>query len=387
MSDIHEFLQERKERELLRRLRPAELRKGGRIIFDGCEYFDFSSNDYLGLSDNPYMKDASVKAIEKYGTGASASRLLSGDLRLHHVLEEKTALFKRRESAIVFNSGYQANIGIIGSLCKKNDAVFLDKLSHASIIDGAALSGVKFFRFRHNDIDHLEALLKKERDKYKNCLIITETVFSMEGDRAPIKELIEIKEKFGCSIMADEAHATGIYGERGSGILEEDDISGSVDFVMGTFSKALGSFGAYLACSKEVKEYLVNVCRSFIYSTALPPGVIMANLASLELVAKEPHRRKHLLENTRYFRNELTNLGFDVRGNTQIVPVILKDSHRAVRYSDALREKNFWVLPIRTPTVPEKEARLRFSVTYNHDREILYNLVNTLKGLGGVLDS
>lgn len=378
MGRIEQFLQQRREKNLLRILRPADFRKEGKIYFKDNEFFDFSSNDYLGLAGHPELKEASKKAIEELGTGSSASRLLSGDLEIHHELEEKTALLKNKESALVFNSGYQANVGVISSLCKAGDAVFSDKLNHASILDGIFLSGARLFRFLHNDPNHLESLLRKSAGKFRERLIVTETIFSMDGDRPPLKELIGLKEKYNCKIMVDEAHATGVFGKNGSGVVAEDGLTDRVDLIMGTFGKALGSFGAYVAGSKKMIEYLINTCRSFIYSTALPPSVAAANLAALELLRKEPFRRNALLENASYFRRELEKRGFEVRGASQIVPLIVKDTDKAIALSAALREKGYWVLPIRPPTVPVGESRLRFSLTWHHTREILQDLIEEI---------
>ncbi len=384
MSEIKEFLEERIKKNLLRILQPAEFRKGGKIYFNGKEYYDFSSNDYLGFCDNNYLKDASRKAISELGVGAGASRLLSGDYDVHHQLEKETALFKGKESALIFNSGYQANVGIISSLYSKNaesplpDVIFIDKLNHASIYDGVLLSGARFFRFRHNDMNHLETLMKKQRHKYNKSIIITETVFSMDGDIPPLKEIIFLKEKYNSWIMADEAHATGIFGQNGGGVLEKEGLINKVELIMGTFSKALGSFGAYLACNNEIKQYLINTCRSFIYSTALPPSVIEANLAALQLLKKEPQCRKSLLENADYFRSELKKSDFEVKGNSQIVPLILGSSDKTVMLSEKLKNCGYWALPIRPPTVSRGESRLRFSLTYYHTKEILKKLVKCL---------
>ncbi len=378
MGRIREFLQEREGKNLLRVLPRANFRRGGSIYFNSKEYIDFCSNDYLGLSEHPRLKEASMEASEKFGTSSSASRLLSGDLEIYHRLEEKTAEFKGKDSALIFNSGYQANIGIISSLCKKGDVIFSDRLNHASIIDGIILSKVRSFRFDHNNLNHLETLLKKERHKFKNSLIVTETVFSMEGDIAPLEELINLKEKYNCEIMVDEAHATGIFGENGSGMVEKKNLANRIDLIMGTFSKGLGSFGAYLACSSETKEFLINTCRSFIYSTALPPSVIAVNLASLDLVREESVRRRTLLANAEYFRNELDKRGFKVRGSSQIVPLIIGDSHKAVIASEELNKKGYWILPIRPPSVPAGEARLRFSLTYFHSRRLLQKVIDDI---------
>jgi 8-amino-7-oxononanoate synthase len=376
MDRIEQFPAQRQSEGLLRVLRPADLRKEGKIHQNGRELFDFSSNDYLGLSGHCELKKASQKAIEELGTGSGASRLLSGDLKIHHELEEKTAQFKGKESALVFNTGYQANVGIISALCKSCDAVFCDRLSHASILDGISLSSARLFRFRHNDIGHLESLLEKSEGKFRNRLIVTESVFSMDGDRAPLKEMVGLKEKYGCEIMVDEAHATGIFGKDGSGVVAEEGLVESIDLIMGTFSKALGSFGAYIACSKSIKEYLINMCRSFIYSTALPPCVVAANIAALEMVRKEPFRRETLLANAAYFRSELERKGFEIKSKSQIVPLIVGDAEKATAMSERLMEKGYWALPIRPPTVPQGQSRLRFSLSYHHNKQVLQDLTD-----------
>jgi 8-amino-7-oxononanoate synthase len=378
MDRIEKLLAQRQKDGLLRILRPADSRRDGKIYRDGTEFFDFSSNDYLGLSGHQRLKEASQKAIESLGAGASASRLLSGDLNIHHLAEERVAQFKGKESALVFNSGYQANVGIISSLCNRADAVFCDRLSHASIIDGVRLSGAKLFRFGHNDLDHLDSLLKKESPKFENSLIVTETIFSMDGDKAPLKELVNIKDKYGCLLMVDEAHATGIFGKTGAGVVEEQGLSDRIELIMGTFSKALGSFGAYLACSRKIKDYLINSCRSFIYSTALPPAVMAANIEALNILKDEPFRRKKLLANADYFRDRLCQNQFDVRGQSQIIPLIVADTGRASRLSTQLRRSGYWVLPIRPPTVPQGQARLRFSLTYHHTKQVLEALADCI---------
>ena len=288
MAAIEEFLSARRNDGLLRELRPISARREGRVRVGAREYLDLSSNDYLGLAGHPRMAQAAKEALDEFGAGACASRLMGGDLDIFHRLEERVAKFKSTESALVFNSGYQANVGIFSALLGREDAAFCDRASHASILDGVRLSGARLFRFRHNDPAHLESLLKKERARFKDALIATETIFSMDGDRAPLRELVELKERHGCRMLADEAHATGVFGATGSGVVEADGLAGRIELVLGTFSKALGSFGAYLATSQPIVDYLVNTCRSFIYSTALPPAVVACNLVSLGLVAEEP---------------------------------------------------------------------------------------------------
>ncbi|MBU4252120.1 MAG: 8-amino-7-oxononanoate synthase [Candidatus Omnitrophica bacterium] len=378
MAGIEEFLKERQEQGLLRKLKPASLRLGGKIYFENKEYVDLSSNDYLGLSAHPELKKAAIAATGKFGVASCASRLLSGDSELFQELEDTVAKFKGKEAGLVFNSGYQANVGIISSLFTGGDCIFSDRLNHASIIDGILLSQAKIFRFQHNDPGHLELLLKKERAKFKNALIITESIFSMDGDRAPLKELVGLKEKYNCQIMVDEAHATGVFGENGSGLVEEEGLSARIDLIMGTFSKALAGFGAYLATSRSIVDYLVNTCRSFIYSTALPPAVIAGNLASLKLIQDEPYRRKKLLSMAKMLRDKLQEKGFCVKGASQIIPLILGDNLRAVEFAKKVQEQGYWALPVRPPTVPAGQARLRLSLSYDHNQETLNKLIDVL---------
>jgi len=378
MAELEEILKKRAQDGLLRTLSPHSGRRQGRICVLGKEYLDFSSNDYLGLSEHPDLREESKKAIDQFGCGSSASRLMSGDLELHHRLEKEVARFKNKESALVFNSGYQANLGIISALYGEGDGIFCDRLSHASIIDGVLLSGARFFRFQHNDLKHLESLLKSQRHKFKKCLIATETIFSMDGDAAPLKELGALKEKYDASLLADEAHATGVFGSTGAGLVEKEGLEKKVDLIMGTFSKALGGFGAYIAASKETIDFLINTSRSFIYSTALPPAVIASNLASLEVVRKEPWRRERLLSAAGYFRSALKQKGFNVIGVSQIVPLIVGENLKTQEAAKALREKGYWVLPVRPPTVPEGQARLRFSLTVYHEKGVLGGLINDI---------
>lgn len=378
MERIEEFLQKRKQDKLLRTLSPATFRRNGLRYSKGKEFIDFSSNDYLGLCAHPKLKKAVKDSINILGVGSSASRLLSGDLDIYHELEKEVSRFKGKEEALIFNSGYQANIGIISTFCRRGDVIFSDKLNHASIVDGIILSGARCFRFIHNDYNHLKRLLKKERAKFKQALIITETVFSMDGDKPELKELVRLAKDYNCKLMVDEAHATGIFGKRGAGVVEEEGLIEEVDLIMGTFSKALGGFGAYLASTSKSIKYLINACRSFIYSTALPPSIIAANLASLKLIEEEACRRKELIEKACYFRKKLQELGFKVRGSSQIVPLIVGDSQKAVKMSRELQKKGYWVLPIRPPTVPKGEARLRFSLTYYHSKEILEKLIKDI---------
>jgi 8-amino-7-oxononanoate synthase len=382
MAAIEEFLSARRNEGLLRELRPISARREGRVRVGARDYLDLSSNDYLGLAGHPRMAQAAKQALDEFGAGACASRLMGGDLDIFHRLEERVAKFKSTESALVFNSGYQANVGIFSALLGRGDAAFCDRAAHASILDGVRLSGARLFRFRHNDPAHLESLLKKERAKFKDALIATETIFSMDGDRAPLRELADLKERHGSRMLVDEAHATGLFGATGSGVVEADRLAGRVDMVLGTFSKALGSFGAYLATSRPIVDYLVNTCRSFIYSTALPPAVIECNRVSLDLVAEEPWRRETVLDRSARFRELLRERGFRVLGASQIVPVILGENRRTLSFAKALEEKGYWVVPVRPPTVPLGQARLRLSLTALHSWDALRRLADDMSDIG-----
>ncbi|MCM8813374.1 MAG: 8-amino-7-oxononanoate synthase [Candidatus Omnitrophica bacterium] len=378
MEKIGRLLAQRRQDGLMRTVHTIEERTAGVITIAGRRYLDFSSNDYLGLAEHPNLAAAGRDAILRWGTGAGASRLLSGSQTLHRAVEEAAAVFKGKERALVYNSGYQANLGIISALCGKQDVIFADRLAHASLLDGAQLSGARLIRFAHNDPEHLRRLLARERGNYRDALIVTESVFSMDGDCAPLAELVLLKQEYDCSLLVDEAHATGLFGARGSGLAEQAGATAGADMLMGTFSKALGSFGAYCAADQAIIEYLRNFSRAFIYSTALPPAVIAANLAALEVVAAEPERRRVLQENSDFFRVELIRRGYAVRGSTQIVPLIVGENERAVRSAQALQEKGYWVVPIRYPSVPRQEARLRFSLTYHHCRAQLQKLVEDI---------
>ncbi|HEY3415442.1 MAG TPA: 8-amino-7-oxononanoate synthase [Armatimonadota bacterium] len=381
MEELARFLEQRKEERLLRRLSPLAWRAPARAATGDQEYIDFSSNDYLGLSAHPALIRAAQDALVKYGVGAGASRLMSGDLDIHHALEEAVAAFKGAEAALVFNSGYQANTGLLPALVDRHDVIFADSLSHASLLDGAVLSRAKLIRFRHNDMDHLADLLHEQRASYTRALLVTESVFSMDGDRAPLRELVALKERYHCRLLVDEAHATGIFGPQGRGCVEADGLTGQVEFVMGTFSKALGGFGAFLASTQLVKDYLVNAARSFIYSTALPPAIIAANLAALQVCRDEPSLGKKLLLKADRFRKALQREKWKTGGESQIIPVLVGESARALALSAKLAECGFRVLAVRPPTVPEGQARLRFSLCSAHNSTHLIKVLEALNDL------
>jgi len=353
-----------------RRLRPLDARRDGRLVVAGNagdqSLLDFSSNDYLALSQHPDLVRASREALERFGTGVGAARLMSGDLAIFHQLEREVADFKGCAAALLFGSGYMANVGMIPALVGRGDVVFTDRLDHASIYDGCRLAGARLLRFRHNDLAHLEELLQKERGAGRG-LVIVESLYSMDGDIAPLAELVALKNRYSCQLLVDEAHATGIYGQHGGGLIQVAGLADQVDMVVGTFGKALGSYGAYVAGSQELREYLINRARSFIYSTGLPPAVVGASLAAVRLVRQHPEMRQQLAERATYFKECLIKEGLPGNpGPSHIVPVMIGDGATALRLAEECCRVGLFVTAIRPPTVPEGTARVRFSLTLNH---------------------
>ena len=369
MERMKQFLLEREKAGTLRRLSPLTRLGHGwvRLLDYEDELKDFSSNDYLALSEHPEVIGASRKYLEMFGTGAGAARLMSGDLEINHLLEEEIAQLKSKEAALTFGSGYLANTGIIPALAGRGDLIIADRLSHASIYDGCMLSGARTIRFRHNDLEHLEQILHEKRNEFNRALVVVESIYSMDGDRCPLADLVSLKKRYSFLLMVDEAHATGLYGENGSGIIEEDNVSDGVDIAMGTFGKALGSYGAYAAASRDIIDFLVNRAGTFIYSTALPPAVIGANLAALYLVKTEPQLRLDLHQKVAFFKKQLRKNGIkDDPGPSQIIPIMIGDSAKALAIAEELQKNHIYVKAVRPPTVPEGSARLRFSITRHH---------------------
>ena len=374
MERIQKFLTQRKETGTLRSLMPLTRLGRGRVRLLGSEdsLLDFSSNDYLALSEHPEVIAASRKYLEMFGAGSGAARLMSGDLEINHLLEQEIAQLKLKAAALTFGSGYLANTGIIPALAGRGDLIITDRLSHASIYDGCMLSGALTIRFRHNDLEHLEQILHEKRSQFNSCLVVVESLYSMDGDLCPLVELVGLKKRYDFILMVDEAHATGLYGENGSGLIEEYKVSDGVDIAMGTYGKALGSYGAYAAASGEIIDFLVNKARTFIYSTALPPAVLGANLAALYLVKTEPFLRQDLQNRVAYFKKQLRKSGLrDDTGPSQIIPVMIGDSDRTLMVAENLQKNHFYVKAVRPPTVPEGTARLRFSITRYHGEEDL----------------
>ncbi|MEA1867931.1 MAG: 8-amino-7-oxononanoate synthase [Thermodesulfobacteriota bacterium] len=366
------------EAGLLRSLFSLEGSQRGVIKTQRKTFVDFSSNDYLGLADHPSLIEGAKKAMEKWGTGARASRLMSGDLEIHHRLESAIAALKGKEAGLLFGSGYLANTGIIPALCGRNDVIYSDRLNHASIVDGVLLSRARFYRFRHNDLNHLEDLLKSHRSKYRKAMIVVESVYSMDGDQAPVSGLLELRGRYGAMLMIDEAHAIGVFGAKGEGIISQTGAD-AVDVILGTFGKALGGYGAFVAVSNRMKQFLLNRARTFIFSTALPPAVIGANLAAVKLLDEEPERRTRVCESASELRRALKeDMGLNTPSESQIVPVMVGDSKSALSLAASLQDAGFFVKAIRPPTVPKGQARIRLSITANHSAGDVRQLLEAL---------
>lgn len=365
----HSFLDDelaaREKAGLRRRLRAVEGAQEARITVEGRAVLSLCSNNYLGLANHPALVEAAVQAARDYGIGSGASRLVSGSMRLHHQLEERLAAFKGTARALLFNSGYHANLGTIQALAGKGDAIFSDALNHASLIDGGRLSRAALHVYPHRDVDALGSLLAGSTARRK--LVVTDSIFSMDGDAAPLAEICDLAERHGAMVMVDEAHAAGVLGRRGAGLVESLGLEGRVDVQMGTLGKALGCFGAYVAGSEPLIEYLLNCARTFVYTTALPPPVVAAALAALDIVEREPERRARALEYADKLRRGLQALDYEVpAGGAAIVPVLLGDASLTMRVSEALLERGVLALGIRPPTVPAGTARIRTTVMATH---------------------
>jgi glycine C-acetyltransferase len=352
-------------RHIRRRLRALAGPCDAEVTLEGRRVLLLSSNNYLGLATHPALAAAAIEAIGRWGCGAGASRLIAGHLELHVAVEAKLAAFKETEAALLFPSGYQANLGAITALVGRGDHVYSDALNHASIVDGCRLSRASVHVYPHGDVGALEAALAATPAGGRR-LIVTDSVFSMDGDRAPLRSLVALAEQYHSWLMVDEAHATGVLGHRGAGLAEAEGVAGRVHVHMGTLGKALGGAGAYVAGARALIELLVNRARSFVYTTALPPAAVAAAGAALDVVREEPGRRAALLENAARLRDGLRALGLDARGDTHIVPVLVGDNRRAVALADALLARGVLALAIRPPTVPEGTARLRVTPMATH---------------------
>ena len=364
-NDVAERLARLNRAGLHRRMRTIEGSQGPRVMLDGAEVLLLCSNNYLGLADHPRVVAAAAEAAERYGAGAGASRLISGTMEPHRKLEGRLAEFKGTEAALLYGSGYLANLGVVSALAGREGVVFSDELNHASIIDGCRLSRAETFVYRHRDVEHLEYGLNQAGSRAQ--LIVTDSVFSMDGDVAPLIDLVELAHRYGCRIAVDEAHGTGALGPGGRGAVAAAGLSGEVDVVVGTLGKALGGYGAYVCASAELVELLVNVSRPFIFSTAPPPPSVGAALAALGLLSARPGLVEQLRRNGATLREALGAHGLAAGSSrTQIVPVVVGDARQAMTLCERSLDRGVFAQAIRPPTVPEGSSRLRLTVMANH---------------------
>ena len=365
MIELEARLEELEALGLRRRTRLVFGPQGPRVVLDGKPVLLLCSNNYLGLADHPSVRAAAAEAAMRYGAGAGASRLISGTMTPHRRLEERLAAFKGREAALLFGSGYLANTGVIAALARPGDVVFSDELNHASIIDGCRMSRAETFVYDHCDLDHLEWGIQQAQGR--GALVVTDALFSMDGDVAPLEDLVEVAQQHRLRLVVDEAHSTGTIGPGGRGALAELGLQEEVDVIVGTLGKALGSYGAFVACEYSMVQYLINAARTFIFSTAPSPPSVAAALAALELLEQRPRRVSKLQANAETLRFELERQGFELPDeNSHIIPLVVGDAALAVEICEAALERGVFAQAIRPPTVPPSTSRLRLSVMASH---------------------
>jgi 8-amino-7-oxononanoate synthase len=385
-SVIAKRLQTLRDGDRYRFLRRVETGQEARIILDGKQVRLFCSNNYLGLANHPALAAAAYEAADRFGCGSGGSRLISGNMQLHEQLEERLARFKRYPACILFGNGYAANVGILSSLMEAGDVIFSDALNHASIIDGCRLSRAHVNIYRHRDTDHLESLMRKSSE-YNKKLIVTDTLFSMDGDLAPLPDLVKLARRHKSMLMLDEAHAVGVMGPSGRGVAEHYGIGDAADISVGTLGKALGSFGAFAVCRPEIREFLVNHARSLIYSTSLPPPVLAAASKALEIMEAEPERRHRLAENANQLAQGIRALGFSLpEPVTPIQSVIMGEEARAMGLCEQLLLRGVYAQGIRPPTVPPETSRIRFSLMATHTEEDIRDALDVLSSSLAALD-
>lgn len=357
------------------------------ITLDGKKVINLSSNNYLGLANDESLKKAAHKAIDKYGVGAGAVRTIVGNMDIHEELDQRLANFKKEEAALVFQSGYMCNIGVIQAVTERGDLIISDELNHASIIDGVRLSRAEKRIFKHSDMVALETILKTERENFNTCLIITDGVFSMDGDIAKLPEIVKLAKKYHCLTYVDDAHGSGVLGSHGRGTVDHFNLHGQVDFIIGTLSKAIGVVGGYVSGKKEIREYLLNRGRPQLFSTTILPAAAAAIIEALNILEKDETRTKKLWDNANYLKALLAQKGFDIgNSETPITPLIIKDEEKTIELSKALLDNGVFVSPIVFPTVPKGTARLRLMPSSMHQKkhledavEIIYETAKNLK--------
>ena len=370
-------LTERQQQQRFRYCKTHDSAQGSHLLLDGRDYLNFSSNDYLGLANHPLVKQAFIKAAEKYGVGSGSAHLVCGHHREHQALEEELAAFTGREAAILFSTGYMANVGVINALVGRGDFVVEDRLNHASLLDGGLSSGASFGRYQHNDTADLSRRLAQSSSAKK--LIVSDGVFSMDGDMALMPELVKVSQQQQAALMIDDAHGFGVLGKTGAGIGEHFGCADDIPIYMATFGKALGTFGAFVSGSRELIDYLTNFARPYIYTTAMPPAIAAATRQSLKLLEAENWRRDYLQQLIQRFRQGVIEQGWQLMASqTAIQPILLGEESKALALSQALAERGFWVTAIRPPTVPVGQSRLRVTLTASHSEADIDCLLNTL---------
>jgi glycine C-acetyltransferase len=388
LSYLTDQLDDLKQRGTHFKLRVLEDEQAPVCTFDGKKVINLASNNYLGLTTHPKLREAALEATKKYGVGSGAVRTIAGTMKIHMELEEKIARFKNVEACVVFQSGFTANAGTVSGILGKEDFIISDELNHASIIDGARLSRAKILVFRHKDVAHAEEQLASVKDQPGRKLLISDGVFSMDGDIGPLPGLCEVAEKYGAIMMVDDAHSSGVLGRNGRGTIDHFNVHGRVDVQVGTLSKAIGALGGYVCGSKDLIDYLYHRARPFLFSTSHPPSVAATCIAAFDVLEQEPERIEKLWDNTRYFKKELGALGFNIGGRntpaseTPITPVIVGEGHVAMEFSRELFKEGVMATGIAFPTVPEGKARIRTIMTATHTREELDQALETLKRVG-----
>lgn len=378
MENITKTLSSIKKNGLYRDCKYLSSDQGPKVNIEGREIILLGSNNYLGLCNDNRLKETVKNAVDKYGVGSGGSRLTTGSYDLHKELEERIASFKGTESALVFNTGYMANLGIISALCDRKWVIFSDKYNHASIIDGCLLSGAKLVRYKHCDVNDLEN--KINMYKGQNNLIVTDGVFSMDGDVAPLSDIVKLAKKHDIITMVDDAHGVGVLGENGSGTISYFNLGDKVDIQMGTLSKAIASIGGYVAGKRDLIDYLRNSSRSFIFSTALPPIAIAASLKAIEIIEHDKERREVLMSLVDWFKKELISIGFNVTNTiTPILPIIIGDVNKTIELSESLLQEGIYAPAIRPPTVPKGTSRLRISLMATHSYDDLNYVLKVIK--------
>lgn len=389
MSNIHELgylkdsIQELKDQGVYRKLPVIEGANESEVIINGKKVINLSSNNYLGFANHPRLKKAAIKAIEKYGVGAGAVRTIVGNMDIHEELEEVLAKFKREEAVMVFQSGFNCNAGVIQAITAKGDLIISDELNHASIIDGVKLSKADKAIFKHSDMADLERVLKEKRSQYKTVLIITDGVFSMDGDLAKLPEMVELAEKYDALTYVDDAHGSGVLGESGRGTVDHFGLHGRVDFCIGTLSKGIGVIGGYCAGKKTMQEWLSHRGRPILFSTALPPAAVGAIIEALTILMETTEYTDRLWSNAKFFKEKMGKLGFDTgHSETPITPIIIGDEAQTMAFSKRLLENGVYVSGIVFPTVPKGTGRLRCMISAGHSEAQLAKAADVFEKVG-----